>query len=765
MLKKFCSQLRSYCGLTHLLLLVVVVLALIVLPDSTLAADPAASPLSGYNVSKIADGIKVIAYWVVGGILFLISFIAIGVGDLMDSTFIYDAGMGETLYTMWSTIRDFVNIGFILALLGLAVLVILGLGDEGGLAKLKKILPKLIIGLILVNFTFFGTRIVLTTSDVLATAIFSLPGMVNKVTTGPPIPLKTICGDLSLEACKTLNRDKILFFWNPTTKKVEVPGDLSTALKERIDQINTNYSEGGIFVKDLSAKFDKKNAMFTTMLYMLHVVDLQHIKSPQQNVSAIVGSLFSIVLAVMLGVLVFAMGLGLIVRMVVLWVLIALSPILVLGWVFKELVPQVSEAAGGLDLDKQFITNAFLPVFIAVPMSIGFTMIFAEGTFTQITGIYGATEGAQVAFFKLIWLVAAFVIIWIGTFKALGKSEAVGKITEKIKGTAEGFAGGAMKTLSYMPVIPGLSKDGSLSSIGSVLSAPSKIEGMLAGQTSTRSREIATPMATSLGYRQEFRADNAFATDVKASSSIKDLAQAIKTHHDSNGTNVTLTPTLKDKLTNIGLPKAIVNSSKDLASLLANTQIRGKLAKEGGAAGKEVSDNYLSYNKVFKDRQKDAEAAKKETSAAAAAGAGSLTAGSKYSGNDVSGSTNAGIQSNDRDLNFFTGNVAGDRGALLYKQGDKYHYVDSTKAQIEQQLNTITDTKSESGAVVSAIKHLEKAMGTGMMIDVINAMIAQMDDGAKTAWKSKAGGDFNNELDNNDVGAKWDAGSGKFEKK
>ncbi len=699
MLKLFSYFSRRF-SLTHLLLLVLVGgLLFTALPEIALAASDVPDWTSSEGWTTAAKFINDIAYWVVGGIVFLISFISIGVGALMDSTFIYDGGMGETLYVMWSTIRDFVNIGFILVLLVLAVIVILGPDDSGGLTKLKQILPKLILGLILVNFTFFGTRVVLTTSDVLATAIFTIPGMVDVTTIADSEkndkPMTTFCNKvvngnvvkgLTVAECMTDYAGGIEFF-------LDEDGKLTTKafkdLKPRFDKIKERRAKGTITVNKLREKFDKQNAMFSTLLYMMHTVDLQNIKSDQQNVSKIVGSLFSMGLAIMLAVLIVAMFLGLVVRLVILWVLIAVSPLLVLGWVLKELVPQAGESLGGLELDKQFISNAFLPVFIAAPLALGFTMIFAANAYTPVTGLLGATEGATVGFLKLVWLIAAFIVIWMGTFGALKKGgEAVSMVTEKIKGGAEAFAGGAMKTLSYMPIIPGLSKDGSLSSLGSVTSAPSKIQGMLAGQADTRSRELAKPFASAFGLRPgEFRRDSAFEEDVNKTKAndVAGLAAAIKTHHDDNGTNVVLTADLKDKLGGIApSQKTVINNSTDLASLLGNTQFRALLAKDGGEAGKEISSKHVAYAGAFKERQQEAKEAAK------AAPAVSLALPDSLKGHGV-------------DQNQFNSFVSG-----LAKAKDQ-------------------------GAVVTAINKLGAKLTKTQMIDSLNDFLKENDDKTETA--------------------------------
>ncbi|MEK7145962.1 MAG: hypothetical protein AAB802_02140, partial [Patescibacteria group bacterium] len=96
------------------------------------------------------------------------------IGDLMDTDLILGPGMEEKLLGIWVEIRNLVNIGFVLVLLAIAFYNVLGLGSEGNLA-LKTALPRLVIGLVLVNFTFLGGRLVVDAANLATTAVFALP--------------------------------------------------------------------------------------------------------------------------------------------------------------------------------------------------------------------------------------------------------------------------------------------------------------------------------------------------------------------------------------------------------------------------------------------------------------------------------------------------------------------------------------------------------------------------------------------------------------
>ncbi|MFA6917750.1 MAG: hypothetical protein WC285_02850 [Candidatus Gracilibacteria bacterium] len=101
------------------------------------------------------------------------------IGGLMDNSLLFGGGMSENLRDLWVPIRNIVNIFFVIGLVGIALYNITGLGEDGGNYAIKSILPKLIVGIIAVNFSFLGIKVALDVVNVLTTAIFALPSQVN----------------------------------------------------------------------------------------------------------------------------------------------------------------------------------------------------------------------------------------------------------------------------------------------------------------------------------------------------------------------------------------------------------------------------------------------------------------------------------------------------------------------------------------------------------------------------------------------------------
>jgi len=429
----------------------------------------------------LGQGLAIASVYITIGVVYISTIFAILLGDLMDSTYIMGSGMGETLHAMWTVVRNFVNIGFIIILLVMAIMVILGIGQEGGTGMLKKSLPAFIIALIAVNFTFFGARLVLTASDVLSSAIFTIPSSVSMTTNASlRLPCESDSRDITAcmnarmaEAGKTF--DKTDEAWVARTQK-----QVEQWFKYMDSSHTTNFLRDG---------FDKKTGMFAMLTHMLSMTNLLEVSATGGIANAggtggdlFVNGLFSIVISIATGVVIFALAVGMIVRVAILWITIAISPLIALGYVLKEMFQ--FEAGSDFDPMKEFLTHAFLPVFVAIPLAIGFTMILTGHALTLHGDGLSSIGESTSAFNNIIWWIASLLVIWFGTFKAAAKSEYVSAVTEKIKGGAEGMFGAAAGTLKYLPVIPGVG------SVSSVMRQPELMQNHFREQSQEQARQL-----------------------------------------------------------------------------------------------------------------------------------------------------------------------------------------------------------------------------------------------------------------------------------
>ena len=152
---------------------------------AALASGPG-SDTSSEDSDDIQGIAKIVQY------LVMISWPALVIiGDLLDNSILFEGVCAENqfdkttgecasdnnaievrLRSIWVQIRNLVNIAFVLILLFIAAANVMDLGGgEGGNFAIKTILPKFVIALILVNFSFLFCKVILDASSVLTAAI------------------------------------------------------------------------------------------------------------------------------------------------------------------------------------------------------------------------------------------------------------------------------------------------------------------------------------------------------------------------------------------------------------------------------------------------------------------------------------------------------------------------------------------------------------------------------------------------------------------
>src|SRR3990167_4837671 len=92
-------------------------------------------------------------------------FFNILIGVTVNSTFLDSSFVSKA----WGVVRDLSNIFFILILLYIAVKIILDLGGS----EAKKMIAKVIIIALLINFSMFFTHVVIDSSNILALVFYN----------------------------------------------------------------------------------------------------------------------------------------------------------------------------------------------------------------------------------------------------------------------------------------------------------------------------------------------------------------------------------------------------------------------------------------------------------------------------------------------------------------------------------------------------------------------------------------------------------------
>lgn len=412
-------------------------------------------------------------------------------GALMDNEMLIGPAMENKLLAIWVEIRNWVNMFFVLLLVGIAMYNVLGIAGDGSNYALKSILPKIVIGLVAVNFSFLAGKLLIDSTAVLTNAVYALPTGASLVDWDKEreemrlrlcrIPKWIGEGGAELEhtEANTTPRPK---------GNSSVLGSLFCEGEESGDNLTGNFSDFG---QSFFSNFGQHNIAVSLMVQMGNVSGLN---TPDemglQSLSQITFQmLFNIIIFVMFGFAYAALIVVLVARVIVLWIVLALSPVVILLFV----LPDLSNFAGGeFDFKKQFFQHLFAPLIIGVVLSIGFTMLntlqengggswlgrigeINLGTLQDTTQVsqLASTYGTELSNFQsLLVAIGAVLVIWMGVFAAAKQTVASG-IVETIKGAGQKFGKFMASTPLYATVIP-VHKGGEKLelSLGGLLAAP-----------------------------------------------------------------------------------------------------------------------------------------------------------------------------------------------------------------------------------------------------------------------------------------------------
>lgn len=360
------------------------------------------------------------------------------IGGLMDNSLLFGGGMEERLRDIWIPMRNLVNILFVIVLVGVALYNVLGIGEEGGSYSIKSLLPKIIVGIIAVNFSFLGIKVVLDATNAITTAIFTLPAEVNVglsgVLTGKTpkdIALeKRLCAQIQGQALSEfppeLNEDKTP---NPnfaaklaTLKdeydltlhrdiankyipdRVNLPGTKTASTKEQILKeidLESAKEKPAITREDFDKEVKKRTAQrmcdgltltkngrnflkewnsrsaaLALALNMGNIVFYDEVKLSVDTIDKLfINTLFSMIMYIIYVASFIALFIVLLGRILFMWICVAMSPILILIMASEEVKSKVGDSVG--KLADQFTKNAIAPIIIAISMTVGWIMLHA----------------------------------------------------------------------------------------------------------------------------------------------------------------------------------------------------------------------------------------------------------------------------------------------------------------------------------------------------------------------------------------------------
>jgi hypothetical protein len=390
-----------------------------------------------------------------------------------------------TILQIWQMSRDIMNVIFAFLLIAGACLTVVTAKKD----IVSKFAIKFVLGIILVNFSWFFPRVILDVAHVLTASIYQLPGMVST-----------------------------------TCRYVDEQGNIQTPCEYPYDfkffdeaqQINDAGAAALGYKCPLSTvcyKVDALSNTTNTATGMLSGLIINHAHLPHlalvQNFNGggapptdpgdlisfflqfLVNSGFLIVMSIALALVMIAMLVAFVIRIPVLWITMAFMPFMFLGFVIGEKMGNFNT----MKIFDHFVKAAFLPAVTAIPLAVGFIVLNALAFNPPPAGLPpgmadilapAASMGQFLPgvdnLWLLMWNIMTILIIWKGFFAALAIDSIYTDATSGIKSLGGNLAGLAVSAPLNLPIIPAKTNaDGSKSpglSLGQALQAPGAAAGL-----------------------------------------------------------------------------------------------------------------------------------------------------------------------------------------------------------------------------------------------------------------------------------------------
>jgi len=420
-------------------------------------------------ISQILNYISIFMFLILGFI-----------GMLMDNNFIVGAGIEDVLHQIWVVIRNLVNIGFVMALLGAAFyMVLFPSGDKG--INIKEKLPKFLLAMILVNFSWFGCRLLIDVSNVATSAVFAIPQSIS------PKYVKcdfTYPKDGKYETEENTNCFFMKSFTVDASKiKLNKDGSVKVDKTKKDKGIDTTFTESkkgarianirisdtvNVTLEELksSVHLNKNNAVMIMALNLASIQNLPLVASQIKSSSALtINIVFSLIISLIIIIPLIVLLIVLVGRMIVLWLTICFMPIAFLGWIIKD------EFTGAIfdgvpNVVEWFINAVFVPVYIGIPLSVGFLMINAansmgfeakdSGNGTTFDLVIKPSIAGMSDVRQILWYIATAGILWMSIEIAASKGpEFMQGTINTIKDTSTNWGKWlAQAPIKYTPLIP-----------------------------------------------------------------------------------------------------------------------------------------------------------------------------------------------------------------------------------------------------------------------------------------------------------------------
>ncbi len=479
----------------------------------------------------------------------------------------------EGLRPMWKFIRNAMNLVFVIVLILVAFANMLSNGGKQGGSilqnwSIKSKLGPIILGLVAINFSLLMVKVLADAVYVVTTAIFSVADQaiasegVQDVNAMFDMEVDTT----TFERCKKKHGgsggkcEKIRKLLNNT-----YCGSKSTEKSPCFFKIKDKINVTQIVDPE------KKNVVLAFGFFFMHLEMLPIVAAKAKNVFDVLDdTLFSLIMAVAYLLAMIAAFIVMLIRVLMMWVFILLSPILVTAWVLGW-TSQIGK------LNEQFWAYLIVPVKIAAAFTFSFILIAVLDGITpspeHFTGyvdpgpplkkFWGTNEG-----WKFVWKIFTVMLFWKTVFWAMEGLEGAQAITDKIQGFGTQLGKTALAFgADQIPIGGGKTAASLLSSTGNPVAQLSALERAATETDGSQTPGELLEIAKSRTKGAE-KADKALSGVTKSATGLKDALSKLS---ESD---------LKSYLSDSGRLKTFKNTFGKSAKEISNTDISGMSADE-----------------------------------------------------------------------------------------------------------------------------------------------------------------------------------------
>ncbi|MFH1670165.1 MAG: hypothetical protein ABIA92_01110 [Patescibacteria group bacterium] len=350
-------------------------------------------------------------------------------------------GVGP-LQTLWMHSRDIVNVILAFILVGGAVMTIVF--AKGDYFKTK--IVQFLVAIILVNFSWFFPRVVIDTANVLTATVYALPAAIGYNCVGPDGGDCYIWEDPQFDLNESARSA-----WIRLDNDNFCTPDFAICYKRVTLDRNANSPAALLLGLVIN------NARLFNLSTIPDIPDDRIAGVPigtdraSRQIRLVIYALFSFILIAALFFPLAAMLIVFIVRIPWLWLTIAFMPFMFLGLILGDKMGEFDT----MKIWKKFLGAAFVPLFVAIPIAIGF-MLLNTGIDIIAMPDAGSTPGLFSIdnFLDLLWLGMTLGVLYIGTFAALKAAHIAETIVTSIESYGQALGKGLAMLPARIPFIP-----------------------------------------------------------------------------------------------------------------------------------------------------------------------------------------------------------------------------------------------------------------------------------------------------------------------